>query len=248
MIDKALEYFAKLARDSAPRIHQIPGDPRGSYLVIDGDGGVMHHEPSLGPHDHEAYVLDTVVDVARRWKATDIWYSRAEVTAAVGKDVVTMTLAPSPQMKTIAGWGSLVALGQADFIRLLRTIFPGMVAPNTLLGQVRRLDFKKAEEYQSQIEAGKISVSRKATAEAVGGDQMPETVVFTVPVFANSSLRGVTAKVEVALDIDTTGERFNLAPVAGQIELAFGAGEDQVANRLLSIIEDDEFLVCYGVR
>lgn len=226
-------------------------EPKHVYYLNTPDGPKRMEAGRL-PHDHKAHDSETIVAKAKERAVVsaetedtfmpEIWYHRTGVTGVIGmRDRVTLSLSPSPQLKQLVKWeeSGRGIVKQAEFILLLRTLFVDCYPDHpTLLEAVRKIDVKKGNDVSAEIRQGKVSMSKSMVAEITGLDKIPETVIFRIPVFAEDAAR-VERPVRVALDPDPQNEQFVLIPIPGDIERAFAAGEEWLANDLTRLIGAD---------
>jgi hypothetical protein len=231
---------SKAEQLNKPRILKCDQEPDHCYYVIDKDGNMNLVTAEYGPTEMFCSDIDTLTRVVIDSKEhmPEIWYSRNEVIAYLGTknpyfDTVKFKLSASPQFQTLIAWeqsGRGVSLTQKDLILALRTLFAGCV-PTELLPAIRRLKTQKAAEINSQIDKGRVSMSKSMVAEMSGVSDIPEMVEFTVPVFAQGTLNA-TACIRVAIDPDPENERFTLIVLPGDVEKAWTHGERLLCGKI----------------
>jgi hypothetical protein len=221
----------------------------------------LEQEANEEPLTHAAFDIDSLLRKAADFKndskcgdvaySGDVWYSRDGVESRHGRDLVRLDFCPSPQLALLQKWEAQgkESLDQEAFVYLLRTTLAGTYLTRTdLLDMVSKIDIKKGQNVAAEMAKGKVSVSRSMMAEAVGADKLPDTVVFTVPIWKNASMSSLVQGVTVALDLNAQTERFILTPIPGSIEQAVGKAEVALGERLRTVAGESSSLNFYYGR
>lgn len=231
---------------ATPKAFHPDAEPKHVYWL-----GSERHEADPSPRDHKAADLETFGHWLTEHAPPDgdaseahccLWYDRTGVVLLVHeptrRDRVTLALSPSPQMLALEQLErGKAGLTQAEILKLLRTTFADCMAPaGDLLGLLKSIKFKSLTDGHSKTDQGKRSVGKTIEQEISGLAPIPEEVALLVPVFAQASLQIIRATVRLYLDADPATERFALYPLAGELELAYGHGEQQLGDRLADVV------------
>lgn len=245
LTDAFLKQFQTIVEKAAGGVTvPIPNGPSHQYLLREPDGSYAVSISDEEPLGHEAFDIDSMIRKATDLHSkdnvsdtvpSDVWYSRDAVESFKGRDCVTLSLSPSPQLVLLKQWEDIgkVQLAQEEIVYLLRTTFAGtfLTRPD-LLDMVSKIDIKKGQNLAAEMGKGKVSVNRSMMAEAVGADKLPDTVTFTVPIWKNASMLMFVQGVTLALDLNAQTEKFILTPIPGSIEQAIGKAEYALGERL----------------
>lgn len=251
---ETVKYIKELADAANPaaRVFAVESEPDHVYLMQEPDGTLMkvHAEPA--PARAAAASLETLVEWASENGDREIWYSRQHVIGGESpsndqQGRVKLELRPSPQLDYLIRLESQKGgegYDQAGLIRLLRTTLADCWGGD-LLGMVRKVRIDKAKQVEAEQQKGKVSLSRKDLAEMSGAADLPEEVVFDVPVFLNGTIQA-RAAVRCALDLNPETERFVLTVIPGQAEKAFTTGERWLESTLMELIGDNDIALYHG--
>lgn len=243
MIQEGVNAIVELAKSAGAKIIETNQEPPGVYYVRGGDGALTKVKAETAPRSHKVDSIETIVAFADRFAdKASVWLAFEGVKVLVDDDVrnesAHLPLRPSKPMETLAnydneGWKKY-PLTQAEFILLLRTTFARAGATGGLLATIRSLRFRSAVEASGNIQHGKSSVGKAIDQAVTGEKDIPETVVFDIPVFESGFLS--LQKVEVAIDINLAGERFYLIPLPGEVAGAKERACRQIEEFLISTI------------
>lgn len=249
MIKEGVEAIVGLAKTAGAGIIEAKGEPPGVYYVRDGDGSLKKVKADVGLRQHAAHDMETVVQLADRFgDKASVWYSfdgvRVLVDDASRNESAFLSLKPSKQFETLAkfdndGWRN-AAMTQAEFILLLRTTFAKSGPSAGLLPVIRNLKFRSQMETAGNVQHGKASVGKAIDQQVSGATELPETIIFGIPVFESGFL--FMAQIEVALEINLAAERFHLIPLPGMIAGTKQAACDAIGEFLSESI-DEEMMV-----
>jgi hypothetical protein len=256
MLAEAVKYLKQLADEANPsaRVFAAEGEPDHVYYVAKPDGELVRTFATVEPARHTATDIETLVSWVEGSAGTtkEIWYSRRWIeggSAPANNQAprCALTLTPSPQLDLLQQL-ELKRTGesfdQTSLIRVLRTSLADCWGGD-LLGMVRKVRIDKAKQVEAEQQKGKVSLSRKDLAEMSGAADLPEEVVFDVPVFANGTIHA-RAGVRCALDLNPETERFVLTVIPGQIEKAFTTGEKWLESALAELIGDKNISLYFG--
>lgn len=259
MLQELLEALSEQAvQASKPQLEVA--NPTGHYAVRKPDGTVDFIGGKVPYRDHKAQDLETIVAFAERFEAKDaksvsaaIWYNRAKIVALTNDaerfDRVSVDMIRSQQInKLIDLQKQPIKFPQRDFLFILRTVFTQDAFPTEpkLIENLRQVTFKANQEATGNIQRGKTSIGRAASAEADFLDAIPEQVHVSVPLFDNSFLSGVYS-INCALEIYEDEQRLQLFPLPGEVEGAFASAEADLCKSLLDLLgKDSKVPVYYG--
>jgi len=132
------------------------------------------------------------------------------------------------------------AMGQPNFVRLLRIDLRRCLPDSALLSIVRNLNFNTGAQGAGNLQHGKESLGRSITAEVRGETAIPEEVGLAVPLWTNF---GFIAPVTCAIEIfpQQTPPVFKLLPFPGQLDAAIDLGLQAVAE----LFTGDDFPLSY---
>lgn len=246
MIEEGINAIVGLAKQASAAILEAKHEPPGVYYIRDGDGTMKKVKAEVSLRQHAAHDMNTVVEIADRFGETaSVWYSfdgvRVLVDDAVRSEMAVLTLKPSKQFETLAkfdndGWRN-AAMNQAEFVLLLRTTFAKSGPSAGLLPVIRNLKFRSQMETAGVVQHGKVSVGKAIDQQVSGSMELPETIIFDIPVFESGF--HFMAKIEVALEINLAAERFHLIPLPGMIAGAREAACGGIETFLVSSINAD---------
>lgn len=253
-----------LARASGVRTIPVPGAQDGEYIVVDEDGSYTYSRPDrivTPEHLDIPSICRMAIDRYKEWNSNGdisatlprpiLYYSFDSVVLsslqASDRFQARFGIEPSEPLNLLTEWkdDGRGLLKQSDLILKLRTTLAGCWSGN-LLDIVRKIDVKKGLDAQTQINQGKVSMSRAHVAEMTGLEKLPEQVTFNVPIFATGSLQHLRGNVTVAIDPDPQTETFSLYVLPGQIEAVIAEAESNIRGMIDSAIEGYEIPVYYG--
>ena len=150
-------------------------------------------------------------------------------------DRLTWKLTPSSKFGALTT-GAGQPRAHADFVRFLvqnlRDEFDA-AAPG-LLGTIRNLKFKTADEQTGNIQQGRESMGRQIEAAVTGATDLPETVIIQVRRWASLDY---LASVECLLVLDTTDRKLSLRPLADQLEQAENDAQAWLGEQLTAAVK-----------
>jgi len=250
MLKEAIEsLMAAGVKAGEPKLLQPKPEP-GHVYYLQGQRVVA----TPAPRDHGAQDLATIVAFAEKGGEAEagggpvLWYNRKAVVCLLNdgerRDKVTLPLALSRPIEVLTNLQTPAALTQAAFIRLLRIDLAG--ACDSLVGIVRRVHWRSADEGEAELRPGKASVGRRIESELTGTAELPETVTLTVPVF--TSILKKPFEVQCSLDSDAGTQSFYLVPLPNQVEEAIQEAEGDIGSLLRGMVSsrDLEVPVYYG--
>lgn len=256
------ELFTEIQRDAREKRNPIlvAYDKRKDAAYIDENGILQIKKAEVGPaREHASFSIDSLADYIKTHSALDelqcVWYNRTSITFLDNdefrEDVVKIGLCDSHQFGVIKKWPGATgvtggAYQQADLIRLLRVDLRGCFdGAAKLIDQIRRVNWEASTTGEVQRGSEKVSIGSKLTTQLAGTNELPEYVIFNVPMFKEHVFS--VQPIECALEIDTSGRRFILIPIPGQIEAAIAASEQHIRLNLSAALgKDSPVQIYYG--
>lgn len=230
MLDAAIAEITQLAVEAAgekrePTFTPIPGTDRRTVLAFGNEKEVMH----IDPPDRKATVrtLDSFVaamsDLTGESTLATVWHSDSAIIGLLDdkdrRETVTLPLTFAMQFNAIRAIDSQPAvLEHRAFIRFLNITMRG-TGVDTVVPQFRDLRFRQEGHGQSRLKHTDQSVGREISQEVQGTGDLPEQIVFNVPIYANYNMRWAV-DITVAIEIDIQNEKFILHVPGDQIREA----------------------------
>ena len=238
MIKEALDRIIALADPATVLVYE---DPYRKIYLREGEE-ISVEKPSM-PRDHKASDVATVISLANRFAAESeslpaVFFNEAKVIALLkdgideSRERVTLSLEFSAQFKLLRAINSGTWFDQKAFIRFLRIELAGALATNVLLEKVRKIKFENGVVTTGNVGRQQESLGRIQTSSttSLAGD-LPEVVQLSVPVYANPGELDLYP-VDCAIDDDAKAEKFQLIPLAGQLDRAVQLAVGSIAQRL----------------
>lgn len=203
----------------------------GQILTIDADPPARNHKVSD---------LESLVVAIGGEASASVWHSGNQVVAIIDDtpashrdDRVSWSLVESAKFAALTRKAA-EPRSHAEFVKFLVQNLRDelQAAAPGLLGAIRALKFRSADEQAGKIEHGRESMGRAIEAEVTGAGELPETVVVKVPRWATLGLDYV-ASIECLLVLDVNDRKLSLRPLADQLERAENAAQRWL-NDLLS--------------
>ena len=197
-------------------IDKPPPDRNHTILGIE-DFCVACEDPKIAPDAEVYYDRTKVVALLNREDR------REKVTLPLTKTqrfVVLEQLAKSPMSMTVAQ--------AVKFLRFeLHDAGTGLV-----LQAIKRIDFTRKGVGNATAEHGRETLGRSVEMIVQQADQVPETFIANIPVYATPGLRGFDVNVTVGVYLDTTNEAIVLQTLSDEIEGAYVATMDELGSIL----------------
>src|ERR1019366_440856 len=105
----------------------------------------------------------------------------------------------------------------------------------TIVDCIRVIKWEASSASDGNIQRGKTSVGKAATAAATGLESVPEQVTLSVPIFDNSFMPK-PYDVRCALEIFEDTARLQLFPLPGEIEKAYARAEADLCQSLHDLL------------
>lgn len=253
MLKEFVESIAGLAvKADTVEIVKPPAEPNHRYAIRQPNGELSWYTAEPPPRNHTALDLSAVIAFANRFHTPDFpcaaWYSRQMVKCVINdderRDAVTLNLSPSKPMSKLMEFDSRATpIPQSETVLMLRTVFFGCTDP-AFIGVIRRLKFRTNESGAGVVEHGRASMGRSLESEVTGEGNIPEYVIFRVPIFESGFSAATT--VECALEPIPGTASFKFIPLPGEIERAFAFAEGELKTVLENALAEKEVPVLYG--
>lgn len=241
MIKEAIELIQETAVQSKAA-QKVDGLNLRNRALIDQQGKLIEQAFDPPARAHKVNSLETLATLLEGRDDASVWHCADVVTALLNDadtsfrdDKVTWALSPSQKFTALIREAQQPR-PHADFVRWLvqnlRDEFEA-AAPG-LLGTIRNLKFRSADEQTGNVQQGRETMSRAIEAEITGAKELPETVLINVRRWA--SLEYV-ATVECLLVLDTTERRLSFKPLADQLERAENGAQDWLDGQLTGVVK-----------
>lgn len=232
MIRDALEWLAELKDEGyRPAVLNIPGEPANVFWTTKADGSLTRHDHTPPPPSNVMHTLD---DLARLmndvWNDTDdvdnkdgaVWIGDQAIEFVYGTNLLSRAHVKLPYSEPVMRLNELEkgkSFEQKALISFLGVQMARVrgTKADVLLTAARTVKWKRAEELESNLNAGNSSVGRKVMSEMQGATGIPEEITFLVPVFANPSIPK-TELVTVAVELDLEKAAIRLTTLSGEME------------------------------
>jgi hypothetical protein len=227
----------------------LPGDPTGRYLIAKPDGTFETTEPGSAPREHMLLSVEQVAPTAAHYKDgydPIVWYSPSGVTIVLDDsvdsrrlDVITCPLNKTPAFEFFSCKAEGTWFEQKAFVRKLRVALADCLTETSaeLLRTVRVLSFASSTTGHGKIELGRESIGRDLEAELRSdAGEIPEKVSFNVRLF-NDPVLTTRRQIVCGFDIEPREGKFNLCPLAGEIDRVLDEEMNSLATRLEAVGE-----------
>ena len=231
---REIERLTKAAHKTEIIAAQGAGEPAGVYYLVGPDGlaqkvvaGPSRHREKLATPAEMAAFIDAYA--GGEGKGVTYFDEQAVVYVFDGedrRDFAVCELPKSPQYLKLAAC-ACKAMGQADFVRLLRIDLRGCLAESNLLPLVRQLKFTADRASEAAIQHGRESIGKQITAAVTGESAIPEEVTLFVPVFENHPFR---ARIQCAVEVMVLDQAFRLTPYPMEMRQAVDAALEDVRH------------------
>jgi hypothetical protein len=214
MIKDALEFLTSLG-SKAHGFHLMEL-PNGDRMIGRPDGTFTTAAARIPDRLDTLETLDSFLDWIAEKPAVEVYVGDDHATAICARasrptsDQARLTLSLSQAWLNLMGW---IQNGrtQSEAVKVLRGPLRGF-ASDGLLGVFRSIEFRSSGESTRKISGpASDTLGRSAHREALsGGQELPETIAFSVPVFDLVDCPRFT--IPVAVDVDYDAERVKLIP------------------------------------
>lgn len=214
-------------------------------VLIHHNGELSERKKGIPARVHSASNLESfaaiVVDYGDKEDAT-VWHKDNLVVAVLNTgdasyrdDTVRWSLTASEKFKALTQ-DAPRPKSHAEFVRFLVQSLRDELdasAPG-LLGTIRNLKFRSADEQTGDIKQGRESMGRSIEAEITGATELPETIIVKVRRWA--SLEYVAA-IECLLVLDVQERKLSIRPLADQLEQAENGAQGWLHEQLTAAVE-----------
>lgn len=241
MIKEAIELIQNTAV-KATSAAVVEGLDLRNRAIVDFMGQLVEQPFDPPARNHTAHDLDTLSTLVDGRESASIWHAGNTVTALLNDadesfrdDRVTWNLTPSQKFTALTREAQHPRI-HAEFVRWivqnLRDEFDA-AAPG-LLGTIRNLKFRSADEQAGNVQQGRETMSRQIEAEITGAKELPETVLINVRRWASLDY---VASVECLLVLDTVERKLSLKPLADQLERAENGAQEWLGSQLTAAVK-----------
>lgn len=225
MLAEFIDKIAGLAKTAnGVSIVQIPGDPRRVLVAQSGTSAERSIPAPL--RKHQVHGLDDLVRLVGDEtiaSAPEVFHDdeRVEVILerADRRESAVMSLVHSQRFLRLVELQIGIAADARDIVRFLRFELHDCGVAEVLKA-LRQVDFTRQSSGGRTTEHGRESLGRSVEAAVQQADKIPEEFTAEVPVFQNSGLRSITAKVRVGVYVDVDAEKVELRTLTDEIEQA----------------------------
>lgn len=232
---KSLEMIQKTAvKADGQRIVKVDSEPSHIYFTVDQDGKMQRQSAELKPANDTCLTVDSLCEWLDKLAVTvpenprQIWIGDKGICATLEREFAKYLYEHSAPFKMLQTWAAMAnctkELSQTELYQLLRTTFRGCLPDYPNLAQmIGKVDIRKAQEASGTVATGKVSVSKSMMAEASGATELPDLLVFNVPLF-NTAPLSLKVRIETAFDLYPQTETFRVSILPGQIDAALHQG------------------------
>jgi hypothetical protein len=235
-----IESMALKAADTTPTVLPVPGRKNVNYLVAaDGTTQEIMADCLL----YRNIVLETpdqlMAFIGEDFREKEdpvnavIFYDQSEIVYLRNEDEirsrVTVPLLPGPQYQLL-GKLSGMWLDQRQLVRTLRIELRGAINDNgATLQLVRNLRFTQNGNVEASIDHGAESMGKSIREAVTGAAALPEDLPVVIDVFENWRR---PQRLNLAIDIDPTQARFQLAPYPLEMRAALDRTMEELGKYL----------------
>jgi hypothetical protein len=163
----------------------------------------------------------------------EIWISGCGVRALIdgtdSREWIDFRLSYSQAWAKLRAWANgPTMLEQKQFVRELVHTFD---CDSALVAPWRKLDFLNQIKTSGEVSHGRDRLGRQINSEAAGIEPLPETIVISVPVFAERGERDEYTVV-CRVEIDASANRVGLMPKAIELAAIEESHLEAIANQL----------------
>jgi hypothetical protein len=214
MISEALKFLTDLGAKAGG--FQAIELPNGDKMIARPDGTFTTASARIPDRMDTLETLDSFLEWIADKPAVEVYVGDDHATAICARtskptaDRARLTLSHSQPWLNLLAWISN-GRTQSEAVKLLRGPLRGF-ASDGLLGVFRSIEFRTSGESTRKISGpSSDTLGRSAHREALsGGQELPETIAFSVPVFDLVDCPRFT--IPVAVDVDYDAERIRLVP------------------------------------
>lgn len=244
--EEALRLLLTTAQQAITPIEVETGDVRSKTWLSGSD--LIHEPVPPAVRKSEVYSLDDLIAVAKSSMVVNpvIWHSPLRVVLVLDdtdrRDVVQFNLQFSrPFEQMIALDKGVIWQDQRAFVFMLRTT---LQVDSCRVAPFRRLDWEQIKASVGDIQPGKDRLGSSIQASAKGAGELPEDMLFSVPIYDNQAERQ-TYSIRCAVEINPFELKLALIPFTGEISLTIDAAQQSLRERLEAALGD--IPVYYGV-
>lgn len=244
MLKEALSFIAELAT-KGDKPHKVYGDAHKDVYYVGGKFETVARAPA--DRNHEVGTLETLADLAKRFKAEGlspvVWYRFGSVNLVVD-DAGQRTNTVKFYIAFSETWPIVerLAVQRHDhkaFVRLLRIDLVDAIPAADLLDRLRTIKFENGAITRATIKRGDESLGREISARLETGKvEIPDEVVLSVAPFSNPS-EDERYPVRCIVDVDVEAQKFSLVPRPDELDRVRSMAVASLADRLHDLLGDD---------
>lgn len=155
------------------------------------------------------------------------------------REQITLPLVLTDRFKIVSAMGQNGGLSfdVAGAVRFIRFDLHG-VGADGLVAALRKVDFTRKGTGASSVEHGRESLGKSVEMAVQQADQIPESILVDLPVFATDGLRGIKASVRVGLYLDVQNEKVTFRLLADELAAAVDYAQSQVHDLLVKHLSE----------
>lgn len=246
MIADAIAKIVQLATDAHDlKIKRVEGVPNRVWML--GRDGTATEIPITIPDwlvldtcesfiDAIKEVLDLQVEGVRVFHNDDKLL--ADVIDGIPRSTYEMHLSRTDQFSLLDKLSSCEVrwYDHRGFLRLLRHDLAECGTEGTA-SIMQRVTFKQHSGGQSDISHGKESMGRSVNSAVDAIEELPQTLLLTVPVYCEFPM--IYQQIMCSLEIDANAARFALTPRPGQMDQAVIDAQEEIGKHLSDALPPD---------
>ena len=244
----------RLVQEANPVV--VPdGEAQGVYFLRNKDGSWVRHEALLDPRPAQVFSLESfnlaIVDgqtspfVLAAHVRDDAAELICENDGTTYRWAVTLPLPTHPAFKLISDWKGGTLLSQKELVRVLRTQLSRYVDA-TVIPTFSTLRMTSSSDGTSAVAPASTAIDRRIVrqVQAEKGREVPEYILFKVPVYDIPEDRGNEYAVKVYVEFDHDKEKFLLYAVHDDLREARETAVQRIVHALRS--DHPNLTVFYG--
>jgi hypothetical protein len=200
---------------------------------------------------HQARDIDSLMALARDAAVSPspiVWHCHERIVLVHDdvsrRDATTMTLAVDPRFAAIKAL-ACKAYDQKSLLRLLRVDLHG-THNGDLLTAAKSIKISSQSEASATVEHGKQGLGKAVMAQATNADLLPDEITFGVATYVE--FPDWSHQIRCAVDLDLDDATFRIMPLAGEIQSAIDATQDQIDEALGELVQGSDVKIYYGAN
>lgn len=256
VVDRSGELIKDLAlKSKSAQIVACPQEPKDVYLLQKPDGLVERHVAEAAPRNYVAFRVSDIVSMVEHYaalatgKLLKVFCGRGKVSVlfdedGARRDRITLSVPDSKQYTLLCELERGREFeSQKDLVSMLRVDLAGAV-PMDFVALMRQLKFDDSNKAESTLAAGKESLGGTVYREALaGGREMPEEVIFHVPVYEDLVGRDgdqFSIDITAIVDVNMVDRTIRLVPKPPELLAARRCADTWLYTQLRSLETSQE--------